>query len=549
MKKLVKRYKQIIYLLFLVAILLVMSSFEIKHSNNLNLQIFDVDIENSNNKNAYVEEDEVYLSLNILTEYIDKDIFYDKISGYIVITNNGNILKLKMGDNNASLNYKDISIEKGLVKKDNVIYVPVSSINKVYNITPVVNKDKRIYIVKNNTDEASIKNNNVNVYEKNNIKSDVVCKIKKNEKINIYYSLFNSDLVLVKNESGKVGYISKYNLTKDSINKFNIKQEELKVNENKIIETAIPGKINGIVYSDLENINNLTKQKEIDVVVIDMFEILKINGQVDVNKSNQKIIDLSKNIGYKVYGNIDNGYNSSNFDNTVIANIISNPELRDSLVINILKEVESYKLDGLVVDFESIKKSDEGIYIQFLKELSTAMNGISKKILIKNIVNSNNIDISKVLKYIDYYIIDGYNHRNIDSNISGTDSDINKITEDIDNVANINNGAYLPKVIAELPMYSILWEEKESKIVNSSIYSQTATEDYISKNKLTKKLDTRVNQNYVEIVKGITTYKMWVEDEYSIKEKIRTVKEKNLAGVIMYRVEDDNINFVNNIFK
>ena len=40
----------------------------------------------------------------------------------------------------------------------------------------------------------------------------------------------------------------------------------------------------------------------------------------------------------------------------------------------------------------------------------------------------------------------------------------------------------------------------------------------------------KLKQNYVEYTKNNTVYKMWIEDEESIKAKIELVRQYNLAG-------------------
>ena len=42
--------------------------------------------------------------------------------------------------------------------------------------------------------------------------------------------------------------------------------------------------------------------------------------------------------------------------------------------------------------------------------------------------------------------------------------------------------------------------------------------------------DENTKQNYIEYEKDGTTYKMWIEDEESIKAKLDLINEYNLAG-------------------
>ena len=61
-----------------------------------------------------------------------------------------------------------------------------------------------------------------------------------------------------------------------------------------------------------------------------------------------------------------------------------------------------------------------------------------------------------------------------------------------------------------------------------------------------------LKQNYVEYTQSNTTYKMWIEDEESIKAKLELVRQYKLAGVAawekdreiktIWKIIDENLN-------
>ena len=55
--------------------------------------------------------------------------------------------------------------------------------------------------------------------------------------------------------------------------------------------------------------------------------------------------------------------------------------------------------------------------------------------------------------------------------------------------------------------------------------------------------DNSSKQNHMIYTKGITTYKMWLEDEYSIIEKTKLASKYNLVGISLYKsgMEQDSI--------
>ena len=97
------------------------------------------------------------------------------------------------------------------------------------------------------------------------------------------------------------------------------------------------------------------------------------------------------------------------------------------------------------------------------------------------------------------------------------------------------NKENLDKVIIEIPLYSLLWIEKEQKVIDMQIIYMKALKSYISQNNLTSVLNEQTGQNYVEFVKGSIKYRMWLEDEYSINKKIDLATKYNIAGVSLYK--------------
>ena len=60
-------------------------------------------------------------------------------------------------------------------------------------------------------------------------------------------------------------------------------------------------------------------------------------------------------------------------------------------------------------------------------------------------------------------------------------------------------------------------------------------EEYISIYNLTKTYDEKSGQNYVEHTRGSLTYKLWIEDDTSIKNRVDIVNNYNLAGISAWR--------------
>ena len=59
---------------------------------------------------------------------------------------------------------------------------------------------------------------------------------------------------------------------------------------------------------------------------------------------------------------------------------------------------------------------------------------------------------------------------------------------------------------------------------------------------IAKTWNNELKQNYVEYNKDGAIYKMWIEDETSIKEKVGLVKKYNLAGTAAWEKDRETEN-------
>lgn len=97
------------------------------------------------------------------------------------------------------------------------------------------------------------------------------------------------------------------------------------------------------------------------------------------------------------------------------------------------------------------------------------------------------------------------------------------------------------KIILGIPFYTRLWEESNGKATSKIVNMKSI--DSVLPNNVQKKWNEELKQYYVEYEQDGKTYKMWIEDETSLKRKVSLVKQYNLAGVASWEKdrESDNI--------
>ena len=72
--------------------------------------------------------------------------------------------------------------------------------------------------------------------------------------------------------------------------------------------------------------------------------------------------------------------------------------------------------------------------------------------------------------------------------------------------------------------------------LSSQALGMQAVEDVLTANGATPTWDDTTAQYYVEFEKDGSTFKVWMEEEKSIEEKAKLLKEYNLAGIAEWKL-------------
>ena len=96
------------------------------------------------------------------------------------------------------------------------------------------------------------------------------------------------------------------------------------------------------------------------------------------------------------------------------------------------------------------------------------------------------------------------------------------------------------KIILGIPLYTRLWKEENGKITSKTVNIKDV--DSILPNGVNKSWNNELKQNYVEYTQDGAIYKMWIEDEMSIKEKVDLVNKYNLAGTAAWEKDRESAN-------
>lgn len=532
----VKKKKLYIYKFFVVAILLLIAVFILKIAPNYtrdkitgktNLVINNNKITNLKN-DVLIDDGVIYISTKDIANFFDGNIYYDNNYDQIITTSNTKVATMKVNQNKVIINDVEFSLVAGVKSIDNQFYLPFSEIAKaVYNVeTKYIEKSNTVVIVsldRKLTYGNSCKNNKVKGSP--TIFSKTVDKIGKGDTVTIASTTekLPDGWSKITTENGKIGYVKENTIVNTQVKRENL--EEIKQIEGKVSLVWDYFSVYGSAPQRTGSIRG------INVVSPTFFSLKKGgNGSIVANVGTEGInyINWAHSNGYKVWAMVSN--DSMKDDASVI---LSDYKLRNSLINNILNAAETYNLDGINIDFENLNLEDKDNFSRFIIELSPRLRDLGKVLSVDVTApdGSENwslcYDRNIIGKVADYIVFMAYDQHGVSSKEAGTvagynwdEANIKKFIEreEIDST----------KIVLGIPFYTRIWSEENGTLKSSTIDMNNIEKTIPSD--AAKVWDDDLKQYYVEYTKDQKKYKIWVEDEKSIENKLDLVEKYNLAG-------------------
>ena len=490
-----------------------------------NLVVFGENTTLDEKHKAFIEDECIYVALSTFSKLVDEDISYDEVTEKVIITNYDNVAKLKVDSNIINVNFEDKEISHVAKKKDEVLFIPLSDLVWLYDITLSYNEEsKTASIDSKDLNTSKVKYNNCVVYSDITTKSTALQNLKYGEDVVVYdEALTHNRWYKVKTLSGNVGYMFKTSV--DFIKK---EDTEQKKDEEESKEKVV------MAWQYGSSLSNLGTSKIPGLTVVSPTGYYLANKTGDVSGNiTSGYVDLAHRLGYKVWGLINNGFDSRSYSSQDTSELMNSEIAREKLIKNILAIVDRDNLDGINIDFEQMKEEDRESFTQFIRELAPLMRK-KGKVLSVDLYFVRYIDRAKIGESADYVVFMGYDQNGSWSETAGSVSSLSWVNEKVTSL--LNDSKISPnKIILGIPFYTRLWQEK-SGTLNSTIYTMIQAANYISQNGISTVYNEPDGQNYFEYTRGNVTYKMWVEDKTSTENRVDVVNNNNLAGISAWRL-------------
>lgn len=476
-----------------------------------------------------------YLSIDFLKENVDEAIHLNEDQTMVIVTPSKNIVYVRENEKSVKINddINQLSIP-AYVTESGEAYLSEEMIEAVYPVALEERKNGELTLQK----------------DKDIRKMATVKELPFTDKISLrhepskfspsYNTIEEKEEIEILSEDGDMLFIETPNGTKGFINQKaikSVKEETVAITNPLPIYPSAP--INEpirltweAVYTKNPNTSNLGVMEGVNVVSPTWFHVENEEGDLK-NLASSSYMEWAKNRDYHVWALFSN-----NFDPALTHQVLDDYETRKKMIDTLLHYVAIYQLDGINIDFENVNLEDGPLFTQFVREISAALHQVGKVVSVDVtfISTSGNwsafLEREKLAEVVDYMMVMAYDEHWGTSPVAGSVASIPWVEA---NLQRLLEQVPSDKVVLGVPLYTRLWKEEvmESGEINvsSEALSMQKAAQWVKERNLTPVYDEETGQDFVSYEEGNVTYKIWLENETSLKKRAELTSTYNLAGV------------------
>lgn len=505
---------------------------------------------------AIQEDDQLYISYEILRDYINDRFYWDANENILLYTLPKDMVRAEVGSKDYTISKNQISEDYVIVKTEgHTAYIALEFVKKYTDLEYTYYEDPSRVMIKTDFENTVAKvKKDTQIRLRGGVKSPILKEVAKDEKVYTIDEI--GGWKQVRTEDGIVGYLKESALKQEEIETVDrdfVEEEFTSISSDKTINLAwhqVTSKIaNASVLEMIANTKGLT------TISPTWFSVANNSGDI-TSIATADYVNYAHQAGIDVWALVDNF--GSNIDQV---ELLSHTSARSNMINQLVSEAIQYGIDGINVDFEKIPEEAGEHYIQFIRELSVRCRVNHLVLSVDNYVPKGyNGHYHRKEQGIvaDYVIIMGYDEHFSGSYEAGSVASYNYVKEGIEETL---KDVPAEKVINAIPFYTRLWNErektedelKEEAGTEAANYNTKVVSEALGMEAAAKRIesigaevtwDEVARQNYAEWQDADgSTYKIWLEDASSIEEKLELMKDNHLAGCAAWKLgfEDKSI--------
>ncbi len=495
-----------------------------------------------------VYDGQYYVEYSVVRDRINKRFYWDPNESILLYTLPDGNVSVEVG----SSEYTEITEEKSadytiLITEGSTAYIALPFIQEYTNMEYEVYDNPGRAVITSEWGEiqtAEIKRDTQVRYQ-GGVKSPILTEISKGTKVIVLDD--ENDWMKVGTEDGFIGYVKTSTLGDIAAEVSSREFEEpvyTAISEDYTINMAWHNVSNSDANSYI--LEKISDTEGLTTIAPTWFSLSDTEGNVTsladsdyVNYAHQSDLEV-----WAVLRDFDGGISS--YDETY--EVLSYTSKRTKIIDQVIAEAIEAGIDGINLDFELVSTECGEHYIQFVRELSVKCRQNGLVLSVDNYVPqpyNEHYDIEEQGAVVDYVVIMGYDEHTEGSGEAGSVASIsyleNGITDALESVS-------AEKLIAAVPFFTRLWfetpkteeelaaeagteEESYPNNVTGTAYGMEQAAQIVEDAGAEVQWDEETMQNYAEWDADGGTYKIWLEDEQSLEEKLKVIKSNDLAGV------------------
>lgn len=494
-----------------------------------------------------------YLEYSLVRDYLNDRFYWDSNENILLYTLPEGTIRADVGSNEYTLQKEKKSEDYTIIKTEgSTAYIALDFVQKYTNIEFKTYEDpQRVMIISDwgKIRTATVKKD-TQVRYRGGVKSPYLTEVSKKDKVTVIEN--EGDWKKVRTEDGYIGYIKKNCLKNEKEETISREfEEQVYTNISKDYTINMAWHVVTNQSANEKVLQTIADTKGLTTISPTWFTIADTDGNINSLASSQYV-------NYAHQSNIEVWALVRDFDGGIGSyeesyEVLSHTSKRENLVNQLIAEALQTGIDGINVDFEKISAECGEHYIQFIRELSVKCRQNGLVLSVDNYVPKTynaHYHIEEQGKVADYVIIMGYDEHYSGSYESGSVASLNFVKEGIEATL---NAVPKEKVINAVPFFTRLWKEvpkteeelaeeagteaaEYSVKLTSEALGMEAAEQAIADAGAQTTVDEATKQNYAQWEADGATYKIWLEDETALEEKLKLMKEYKLAGTAAWRL-------------
>lgn len=365
------------------------------------------------------------------------------------------------------------------------------------------------------------------VREKGGIKSPILTEVYAGNEVTVLETLENWTKVLT--PDGHIGYIQNKIISETQMETFSGNAITPVYESTSLGEKIVLAWHQVTSQAGNETLETvLANTKGVNVISPTWFSLTDNEGNYK-SLANKEYVEKAHSMGLQVWALLDN------FNGDVqTEKLLASTTTRRKLINSLIAEAEEYGIDGLNMDFESLKAEAGVHYIQFLRELSIPCREKGIILSVDNYVPTAYnafYDREEQGIVVDYIIIMGY-----DEHYSGSEpGSVSSLEFVRGGIEGTLAEAPKNKVINAVPFYTRVWTESDEGIKSSAIGIAEAKR-WVESNQVELYWQEALGQYYGELETPNGMQYLWLEEETSLGLKMDLIKKNDLAGVACWKL-------------